>query len=83
MYCGLAAPADHRVKRKRCEKKDKYPDLTRVLKKPWDIKVKYISIEIGAICTVTEGLITGREELEIRWWVDSIQSTAFLRSTEY
>ena len=29
----FAVPADHRIKLKECEKKDKYPDLARELKK--------------------------------------------------
>ena len=29
----FAVPADHRIKLKECEKKDKYLDLTRKLKK--------------------------------------------------
>ena len=32
---GFAVPADHRIKLKECEKKDKYPDLARELKKKW------------------------------------------------
>ena len=31
--------ADHRIKLKECEKKDKYFDLARELKKLWNMKV--------------------------------------------
>ena len=31
--------ADHRVKLNRNEKEDKFPDLTRELKKQWNMKV--------------------------------------------
>ena len=45
---GFAVPADHRVKLKECEKKDKYVDLAMELKKLWNMKVTVISIVIGA-----------------------------------
>ena len=32
----FAVPADHRIKLKECEKKDKYLDLARELKKPME-----------------------------------------------
>ena len=49
----FAVPADHRIKLKECEKKDKYLDLARELKKLWNMKVTIIPIVIG---TVTKGL---------------------------
>ena len=36
-----------------CEKKDKYHDLARELKKLWNMKVTIIPIVIGAFGTVT------------------------------
>ena len=48
-------PADHRVKLKEREKRDKYQDLTRELKKLWNMKVTVIQIVIGAFGTVTKG----------------------------
>ena len=44
-----------RVKSKESEKKDKYLDLARELKKQWNIKVTAILIVIGALSTVTKG----------------------------
>ena len=35
----FAVPADHIIKLKECEKKDKYLDLARELKKLWNTKV--------------------------------------------
>ena len=55
----LAVPADYRIKLKESEKKDKYLDLTRELKKLWNMKVTIISIVIGAFGTVTKGLLKG------------------------
>ena len=49
--------ADHRIKLKDCEKKNKYLDLARELKKLWNMKVTIMPIIIGAFCTLTEGLL--------------------------
>ena len=56
-------PADHRIKLKECEKRDKYLDLARELKKLWNMKVTIIPIVIGAFGTVTKGLLKDLEEL--------------------
>ena len=45
----FAVPADHRIKLKEYEKKDKYLDLARELKKLWNMKVTIILIVIGAL----------------------------------
>ena len=62
----FAAPADHRVKLKESEKKDKYKDLARQQKKIRNMKVTIIPIVIGALGTVNKGLIKELEVLEIR-----------------
>ena len=53
----LAVPADHKIKLKESEKKNNYLDLTRELKKMWNMKVTIITIVIGALGTVGEGLV--------------------------
>ena len=53
----FAVPADHRVKLKECEKKDKYLNLAREMKKLWNMKVTVIAIVIGALGTVTKRLL--------------------------
>ena len=53
----FAAPADHRVKLKESEKRDKSLDLARELKKLWNMKVTVIPIVIGPLSTVTKGLV--------------------------
>ena len=53
----FAVPADHRIKRKECKKRDKYLDLARELKKLWNMQVTIIPIAIGAVGTVTKGLL--------------------------
>ena len=50
------------------------------LKKLWNMKVMFILIMIGALGTVTEGLIQRLEDLEIRRRVETIQTTTLLRS---
>ena len=72
----FAVPADHRIKLKECEKKDKYLDLARELKKLWNMQVTIIPIVIGAFGTVTKGLQKGLEALEVGGRVETIQTTA-------
>ena len=52
----FAVLANHRIKLKECEKRDKYLDLARELKKLWNMKVTIIPIVIGAFGMVTKGL---------------------------
>ena len=75
-----AISADHGVKLKESEKKDKYVDLARQLKKLWNMKVTIILIVIGAFGKVTKGLLKGLEDLEVRGRVETIQTTALLKS---
>ena len=60
----FAVPADQKVKLKECEKRDKYLDLARELKKLWNMKVTIIPIVIGALGTVTKDLVQGLGDLE-------------------
>ena len=60
----FAVPADHRVKTKEDEKKDKYLDLAREVKKLWNMKMTLIPIVMGALGTVNKGLIQGLEDLD-------------------
>ena len=62
------------------EKKDKYIDLAKELKKLWNMKVTIKPSVIGAFCTVTKGLLKGLEDLEIRGRVVAIQTTTLLRT---
>ena len=71
---------DHRIKLKECEKRDKYLDLVRELKKLWNLKVTIIPIVIGAFGTVTKGLLKGLEDLEVGDRVETIQTTALLKT---
>ena len=68
----FAVPADHRIKLKECEKKDKYLDLARELKKQWNMQVTIIPIVIGVFGTVTKGLLKGLEVLDVGGRVETI-----------
>ena len=48
----FAVPVDHKIKLKEYEKKDKYLDLAKGLKKLWNMRVIVIPIVIGAFGTV-------------------------------
>ena len=76
----FAAPADHRINLKECEKKDKYLDLARELKKLWNMIVTFVPIVIGAFGTITKGLLKGLEDLEFGRRVETVQMTALLRT---
>ena len=75
----FAVPADQRINLKECEKKDKYLDLARELKKLWNMKVTIVPILIGALGTITKGLLKGLEDLEVSGRVETIQTTALLK----
>ena len=77
----FAVPADHRVKLKECEKKEKYLDLAKELKKLWNMQVTMIPIVIGVFGKITKGLLKGLEDLEIGGQVEAIQTTTLLRTT--
>ena len=70
--CKIAVPADHRINLKESEKKDKYLDLARELKKLWNMKVTIVPIVIGALGTMTKGLWKGLEVLEVGRRVETI-----------
>ena len=77
----FAVPADHRIKLIECEKKDKYFNLARDLKKLWNMKVTIVPTVIGAFGTITKGLLKGLEVLKVGGQVETIQMTALLRTT--
>ena len=80
----FAVPADHRIKLKECEKRDKYLDLARELKKLWNMKVTIITIVIGAFGMVTKGLLKGMEDLDVgpEWGTSENRNTTQPNKTE-
>ena len=75
----FAVLADHRIKLKECEKKDKYLDLARELKKLWNMQGTIIPIISGVFGTETKRLLKGLEDLEVGGRVETIQTTTLLR----
>ena len=68
-----------RINLKESEKKDKYLDLARKLKKLWHMKVTSVPIVIGALSTISKGL-KGLENLKVDRRVETIQTAALLRT---
>ena len=76
----FAVPADHRIKLKESEKKDKYLDLARELKKRWKMQVTIISNCNWCVWNSNSGITKGVEDLEVGGRVETIQTTALLRT---
>ena len=76
----FAILVDYRINLKESEKKDKYLDLASELKKGWNMKVTIVPIVIGALRSLTKGLFKGLEDLEVGGRVETIQTTAYLRT---
>ena len=77
--CQLCCPSRPQNKTEKCEKRDKYLDLARELKKLWNMKVTVIPIVIGAFGTITKELLKGLEDLEVGGRVETIQKTVLLK----
>ena len=75
----FVVPADHGVKLKEGERRDKYLDFAKELKKLWTTKVTVIPIVIGDFGMILKGLVKGQEDLEIRRQVETIQTVALPR----
>ena len=61
----FAVLADHRVKLKENEYKDKYLDFAKQMKKVRNKKLTIIPIVIGVFDTVTKWFLKGQKDLEI------------------
>ena len=57
----FAVSAAHEVKLKESEKRDKFQDLARELKKWWNIRMTVLPIVMCSLGTVTEGLVNELE----------------------
>ena len=76
----FAVQVDHREKLKEEEKRDKYLDLARKLKKLWNMKMTMIPIVIGVFGSITKRMVQGLEDMEISGRVENMQTTLLLRS---
>ena len=71
----FAVLADHGLKIKESEKRDKHLDLTRKLKKQLNMKVTVIPIVVDALGMIHKDLEKGLKETEIRLRIETIQTT--------
>ena len=71
---------DHRINLKECEKKHKYLDLARELKKLWNMEVTIVLIVIGDFGSMTKGLLKGLKDLEVGGLVETMQMTVLLKT---
>ena len=76
----FAVSADYRVKVKEGEKLDKYLELARELKRPWNMKVNVILVVVGTFGTVLKNLKKRLDELEIKGRIGTIPITARVKS---
>ena len=72
--------AEHRGKIKESQKRDKYQDLARGLRKLWNMKMTVIRIVFHAPGTIPKLLINGLGDLEIIGQVEHTPTLALVRS---
>ena len=75
----FTVPADHMVKLKEGEKRDKFLDLARERKKLLNMKATMLPVVIGALAIVTKLLLQRLEDLETRGRVETVQTTKLSR----
>ena len=68
----FAILADQRLKLEESEKRDKYLNFARELKKLWNMKVTVMPIVIGAPGAVTKGSVLRLEDTKRKGWVETI-----------
>ena len=74
----FAVLADHKIKRKDCEKKDKYLDLARELKKTTEQEGDHYTNRDSYFGTVTKAILKGLDDSEVGGRVETIQTTTLL-----
>ena len=77
----FAVPADHRMKLKESEKKDKYLDLARGLKKTMEHEGDNYTNCDWCFWYSNKGLLKGLDDLEVGGRVETIQTTALLKTS--
>ena len=70
---------DHRIKLKECEKKNNYLVLARELKKTMEHEGDNYT-NCDWCFAVTNGLLKGRDDLEVGGRVETIQTTTLMRT---
>ena len=77
----FAMPYDTRVGDKEVEKIEKYLDLTRELKKVWNIKVTVVPLVVGALGTPAKALEKRLKTIGIETKITELQKTVFIHSS--
>ena len=62
----FAIPAQHGIKSKEREKRDKYLELARELKKLWNMKLTLIPTVFGALGMILKGLVRNWKTYELK-----------------
>ena len=76
----FAVPYDSRVEQKELEKKEKYQDLARELKKIWNMKATVTPVVIGALGAIPKKLKKGLQDLGIETKIVELQKSAIIHT---
>ena len=76
----FAVPYDSRVEQKELEKKEKYQDLARELKKIWNMKATVTPMVIGALGAIPKKLKKGLQDLGIETKIVELQKSAIIHT---
>ena len=75
----IAVPVDVNVEEKEIKKVEKYQELKREIKKPWNLKkVEVVPVVIRVLGCMTKGLEKWIEKVEINCNLGMLQKTALL-----
>ena len=76
----FAVQYDSRVEQKELEKKEKYQDLARELKKIWNMKATVTPVVIGALGAIPKKLKKGLQDLGIETKIVELQKSAVIHT---
>ena len=74
----IAVPGDSRVASKENEKVQKYQDLSRELRKLWQVKVMVVPVVVGALDTIPKVLEKHLKEIGTSVRVELLQKATLL-----
>ena len=78
----IAVPGDSRVASKENEKVQKYQDLSRELRKLWQVKVKVAPVIVGALGTIPKALEKHLKKIGTSVGVVLLQNAALLKTRD-
>ena len=80
-YCSSEPQVQMKVNKTKMKEREKFEDFALWLRRLWNRKVRVIPIIVCTLGTVHKGLKKRLAELEMREWIETIRTTALLRST--